>query len=277
MKNKKAITNQRTPEEIQEITKGIDESLPENIEETEDGLEVEEAPEVETPEVEEAPEVPEVPAVEPPEVPEVEKPKPALPPLEDRLRESGQEALILHSKNKKIIETIEETENLPEPTLDELKDYAREMGEDYDTLDKLTQNILKDSLHNKKKFSKLGDLVKDEKQHNKWMEKVDEFIDQEDTSQKYPSLLAKAEEFKKYCAKKTHMNVDFDTLVGGFFFSLPKDEPIRRNLLLPQAGGNRNTPPKPVDLTQDDAPIIRKKDMRDYMEKAKHGKIKIQV
>lgn len=264
---KKAITNQRTPEEIKEIVAEIDAELPENLTEVmkeEEGSHEEEVvvtDEIETPEVEEVIEE------------ELETPKKTLPSIEQRYRESGQEAMILNSKNKKILETIEEAENLPEPTIEELKAYALEMNTNYEDLEGFALAMLKENYQNKKRFGKISNLVTEEKQINKWVKTVEDFLDREDTLQNYPSLVNSAEEFIKYASKKTHMNADLDLLVAGFMFKQPK--PVNNNsLLLGGNSGNGNKPEKPAIPTEEDAAIIRKKDFKKYKEMIKAKKFK---
>jgi len=119
----KPITNQRTKKEIREEVAKIDKEVPETkkfveiMTAEEQKKEIEENPEVteeetETPENEEEIEIPEeeTPETEEeseeeepetPETPQAPQPKKELPPIEDRYREAGQEAMILNSKNKK--------------------------------------------------------------------------------------------------------------------------------------------------------------------------------
>ena len=287
-KEKTIITNQVTPDEVKAAVAAIDADLPENLEEEiqkekekEEAIETDEEEHAEgfedagTLEVtdEETPVV--LPEEEKPTKPEVKKPlKQELPSPEVRERESGQEAMVLNSKNKKILETIEEANNIPEPTIEELKEYATKMGADYDELDTFSQNMLKKTFKSEKKDAVLTGLVEDERNMKVWQDKVEAFSADENTLQEFPSLAGHEEDFVKYCSKKTHMNADFNLLVAGFLFKLP-EETKNKNLLLPRGGGSRNGPAKPVEPTQDDARADRKKDLKSYMEKVQKGKYKI--
>ncbi len=291
-KVQKAITNQRTPEEIAEITKDIDAEVPENLGEIMEDVEQKEIEEnheeeevVPPVEKEESLDVEHVDGEsadidgDEKEEEEVETPEPAkpLPSDKERLKESGQEAMVLHNKNKKILEVLEASENLPEPTIDELKEYSKQMGSEYEDLDLFAQNMLKESLKNKRKSEKVSALLQDEKNMTSWINKVEEFVEDDNTTNQYPSLAGREEEFKKYCTKKTHVNADLELLVAGFLFKLPAPEPAKKNLMLPRGGGSRNTPPKPMEMDQDDAKNYRLTDQKKYKEMIKGRKFKIIV
>ena len=298
----KPITNQRTKKEIREEVAKIDKEVPEtkkfveimtaeeqkkeieeNTEMTEEETETpENEEELEIPEEEEPLETEEEPEgeePETPEIPQVPQPKKELPPIEDRYREAGQEAMILNSKNKKFLETVEEAENIPDPTIDELKEYAKQMGSEYDDLDAFAQNVLKENLLNKKRFGKISGLVAEEKQVAKWVGKVESFLTDETTIQKYPALSGLTDEFIKYATKKNHINADLDLLVAGFMWKQP-NKPVKRSVLLPRSRGGAGVPIVPVstDLTEDDAMVYRKKgDFKKYKQLIRQKKIKTTI
>ena len=298
----KPITNQRTKKEIREEVAKIDKEVPEtkkfveimtaeeqkkeieeNTEMTEEETETpENEEELEIPEEEETPETEEESEEEEPETPETPQapqPKKELPPIEDRYREAGQEAMILNSKNKKFLETVEEAENIPDPTIDELKEYAKQMGSEYDDLDVFAQNVLKENLLNKKRFGKISGLVAEEKQVAKWVGKVESFLTDETTIQKYPALSGLTDEFIKYATKKNHINADLDLLVAGFMWKQP-NKPVKRSVLLPRSRGGAGAPIVPVstDLTEDDAMVYRKKgDFKKYKQLIRQKKIKTTI
>ena len=298
----KPITNQRTKKEIREEVAKIDKEVPETkkfveiMTAEEQKKEIEENPETteeetETPENEEELEIPEEEETpeteeeseeeepETPETPQAPQSKKELPPIEDRYREAGQEAMILNSKNKKFLETVEEAENIPDPTIDELKEYAKQMGSEYDDLDAFAQNVLKENLLNKKRFGKISGLVAEEKQVAKWVGKVESFLTDETTIQKYPALSGLTDEFIKYATKKNHINADLDLLVAGFMWKQP-NKPVKRSVLLPRSRGGAGVPIVPVstDLTEDDAMVYRKKgDFKKYKQLIRQKKIKTTI
>lgn len=285
---KKAITNQRTPQEIKEIVSDIDKEVPDvkefvEIMEKEDQDKETQQFEDEDLKIEDADEDPQqedgIAVDEGDEDPEQPTPpvKPKLPPLDQRYKEAGQEAMILNSKNKKILDTIEEAENLPEPTMDDLKIYAKEMGTEYDDLDTFAQNVLKENLQNKRRFSKISDLVAQEKQVSNWVNKVKDFVDTEDFVEKYPDVSVDSEEFLKYASKKSHIGADLDLLVAGFLWKQPNKP--KKSVLLPSGKGSPlgSQPKKSIDPTEEDARLIRKRDHKQYKEMIKRKKFKIDL
>lgn len=294
----KPITNQRTKTEIREEVSKIDKEVPDtkefveimenkpqnNPEETE--LEIEDtAISSESDENEEIPtDTPQedVETEEIEEEDEAEDPKkpvkPSLPDPETRARESGQEAMILHSKNRKIMETIEEAVTLPEPTLEELTAYAKEMGEDYEDLDNFAKNVLKESLMNKRSLSKISGLVEEEKQVSKWVKKVEDFLEEETTQQSYEALAGREEDFLKYASKKSHIGSDLDLLVAGFLWKNPVKK-HKGSILLPSGRAPSGLPvnKKPTEPTEDDARVIRMSDPKKYKRMIKNRKFKTTI
>lgn len=273
------ITNQVTQEEVNARVAEIDKEVPENLQEEIDkenevAVVVEDEPAedpsdevVQTKSQEELDITPE---------PEKEPQKPQLPPIEDRYKESGQEAMILNNRNEKILETIEEADKTTETTIEELRVHALSLGENYDNLDTFSQNLVKDSLLSKKYREKLSTLVADDKNTKAWVKKVSDFISEDKVIEDYPALKGHQEDFLKYASKKTHLGADLELLIAGFLFKLPKEEKPQ-DVLLPRGGGSNNMPIKPAQLTQEDARAIRKKDPTKYMEMVREGKFKIDL
>src|SRR3990167_1161298 len=290
----KPITNQRTKKEIREEVAQIDKEVPETKEfvkimtdeegkkESEDSLEIEETPEEETPKetiIEEAPieeEVPEEELEEPAPASQPVQIKNELPSADDRYREAGQEAMILNSKLKKVAETMEEAESIPEPTVDELKEYAKQMGEDYENLDVFAQNMLKENLQNKRRFGKVAGLFTEEKKIGEWVKKVEDFVDLESTTQTYPDLENNKDDFIKYCSKKSHIGADLELLIAGFMWKQPVKKSSQGSVLLPSGKGGAGQPKniKPTELTEDDAKVYRQKDPKKYKQLIKQKKFK---
>jgi hypothetical protein len=277
------ITNQVTPKEVEDKVAEIDKEIPENLQEVmdkeKDGGEivVEDEPEDKDPETEpiNTPSQEEL-DITPEATPEPEKNP--LPPIEDRYKESGQEAMILNNRNEKIVDTIEEAEKITEAdiTVEELKNYALALGENYDNLDSFSQNLLKKSLLQDKRFGKITTIVSDQKNIKAWVNKITDFISDDKITEQYPALKGHEDDFLKYASKKTHMSADPELLIAGFLFRLPKEEKPG-DILLGRGSGTKNMPIKPAELTQEDARILRKKDPRKYMEMVQQGKFKIDL
>jgi hypothetical protein len=225
--------------------------------------------------------------LEPPKIPEVEE-TPDIEPkapskdevdrLKEKLKGSSQEALVLHFKNQKLVDTIDEAESMPEPTEDEVKDYATKTGADWDLLDDLTKVVLRDTLWNKKRFGKISEANKEAKNITDWVGKVDHFTESPEVVNKYPELLDNAEDFRAFAIKPSRRGGDLDDLATSFLYGLSQSpEKKKKGSILMAGGSGAAAPVKPEGITEDQAAMIRKKDMKEYRRLIKEGKIKIQL
>src|SRR3990167_4049806 len=232
----KPITNQRTKKEIREEVAQIDKEVPETKEFVKIMTEEEGKKESED-------------SLEIEETPEEETPKETI---------------------------IEEAESIPEPTVDELKEYAKQMGEDYENLDVFAQNMLKENLQNKRRFGKVAGLFTEEKKIGEWVKKVEDFVDLESTTQTYPDLENNKDDFIKYCSKKSHIGADLELLIAGFMWKQPVKKSSQGSVLLPSGKGGAGQPKniKPTELTEDDAKVYRQKDPKKYKQLIKQKKFK---
>ena len=255
-----------------EIQKIINEPEPteEVIEEKEEVEEVvvDEVEEKELPKVETSKE--EV-KQEPEEPSELEK-------IKQRYVESSKEALNLHFKNKQLVDTIDEASNLPEPTEDELRVYAKDNGVDYDYLDEFSKTLLRKTVLNERRFNKISETNKEAKNFQQWAEKVDNFIDSPEVVNKYPDLEDHAEDFRKFCLKKDRHGMVLEDLVGSFMYGLV-NQPKKTNkgsILL--SGGNGSvTEQKPLGIDEVESAKIRVSDPKEYRRLVKAGKVKIDI
>ena len=241
-----------------------------------------EAPVEETPEEEpeEAPvveeEVVETPEETPEEEPQEEEPVPSKEVIKDiakrekeKLIASAQEAQILHSKNKKLNESLEKALNVEEPTEAELQGEYQ----DWDMMSDFEKKMAKDSLTNKRRMSALDEIVKENKDLEGWVSKVDEFVGDPANLAKYTQLDGKQEEFKLFATKPTRRGVDFEDLVSAFLFN-EKPEPKKTGQMFEKGTGGQQDKGKEIGkISVDEARELRKNDYKKYMEMVKSGKI----
>ena len=214
--------------------------------------------------------------------PVVEKePKKEAPDFEKKYSDSSREATALHFKNKKLQDTITEASNIPEPSLAELKKYAKERGAVYEELDEFSQNILKDTLLSNKRFGMINEVTKASKKIDDWAKSVDEFSNSPETLAKYPSLSDSEIEFRKYCMKEQRRGMDMDDLVASFLFKKQTDDPApkpkKKKSMLLSGGGGGDGVPKPKKLTAEEAKVIREKNPRRYKKLIKEGKLNLDL
>jgi len=201
--------------------------------------------------------------------------------FEKKYSDSSREATALHFKNKKLEDTVEEASNLPEPSIEELKEYARGRKVDYDELDDFSQSILKDMLTNSKRFKMIHETTRASKKIDDWAKSVDEFSNSAETIAKYPSLSDSDLDFRKYCMKEQRRGVDMEDLVASFLFKRQKDDPApkpkKKKSMLLDGGGGGDGVPKSKKITAEEARVIREKNPRRYKKLIKEGKLNIDL
>jgi len=208
------------------------------------------------------------------EIPKEEEAKEETPEVDykDRYTESSREAMVLFSKNKKITETIDAAAKIEDVSDAEVEAYARAHGTDPEYMDEITKSMLKDTLVNKKRFDKIQEVVAESKKIDEWAGKVDEYIESEDTTQKYPVLEDSVDEFKSFAMKPSRRGMDFDDLTASFLFSKKPKAKKKGSLLL--NGNSVKAPAKPKGLTAEDLAVLRRKDPREYKRVILSGQLK---
>ena len=198
----------------------------------------------------------------------------------DKFVESTREASALYFKNQKLNSVIEEAALIGEPTQEELVAFAKSRGADYDHLDEFSQNILKDTLINNKRFEKIQNVAKESKQIDEWANKVDSFIEDAVDNSKYPSLNTLGQDFKKFAMKESRRGVDLNDLVASFLFSaersLKQGTPQKKSVLL-SGGNSMAAPQKAAGITEQQAAFIRENDPKEYRRLIKTGQINIDL
>ncbi len=185
---------------------------------------------------------------------------------------SAQEAQILHAKNKKTNEALEKALTTPEPTEEEL---IQEFP-DWDMMSDFEKKMAKESLTNKKRFSALDEIVKENKDLEGWQTKVDEFIENPETLTKHTELEGRQDEFKLFATKPTRRGVDFEDLVSAFLFNI-KPEPKKKGQMFPtgSAGLNDKGKQKGDKISIEEARLLRTNNYEKYKEMLKAGKIEL--
>jgi hypothetical protein len=210
------------------------------------------------------------------EVPE--ETKEVEPDYKEKYKESSKESLTQYFKNKKLTETIDEANAIPEPTEAEMVSYARQHGADYEYLDEFQKALLKDSLHTQRWKEKVSGVVKESKDIDAWVDKVDSFTNSVEIIAKYPLVEENSEEFKRFCMKQQRRGMDLEDLATSFLYGLsdtPVKKPSKGSMLLPSSGGGAVA--KPVGLNEEDAQKMRLSNPKEYRRLIKEGKFKIEI
>jgi len=260
-----SIDNRKKKEELKEV---VQEAIEEPIEEPVPNLE--ETPHEET--IEE-------PIKQTEEVVEdkIEEPKPS-PDYKEKYSESSKESLTQYFKNKKIKETIDEANNIPEPTEEELVVFTRSTGSNYDDLDDFTKAMVKKALLSEQRWGKVAEIVKESRDIDAWADKVTAFTDAVETAAKYPLIDDNADDFRKFCMKAARRGMDLEDLATSFLYGLAS-MPIKKSKgsVLLSGGSTGRGEEKPAGLTDEDAKRIRESDPKEFRRLVKAGKIKIEI
>lgn len=193
------------------------------------------------------------------------------PDYKKKFVESTRESQILASRNRKMTEVLEQADQLPDPTPEELKAQFP----DWELIDPVQQILIKDSIKNKKIFSMLGQVTKESKDIEAWNAKVDEFVSDPKTLIQYPDLEGKQDELKVYATKATRRGVEFDDIVASFLFSESKTKTKSKGSMFqaPTAGPSTPVKPKTDKITMAEAIVLKKTNFNKYKEFLIAGKI----
>lgn len=280
----KKIVEETPEEEIkidEEVAEDIDTSVDDKIEEkiddkpddkiedkVEDKIEKKETPEETPTEKKEEKPIKEKPKAEEEATPSVD--------YKERYSESSREALTLHFRNKQLVDTIDQASKLPEPTEQELIEFAKSNGTEYEFLDEFNKNLLKRTLINERRFQLINETNLEAKNFQGWIEKVDSFINSPEVVNEFPDIEDNAEEFRKFCLKKDRRGMVLSDLASSFLYGLVskgKTTTKSESVLLEQKNASKLEDKKP-EYTEEDAMRLRTTDPRKYRQLIKAGKFK---
>lgn len=222
---------------------------------------------------------PEVPSPSPSPEKLPEEPTPSKEVIRDvakRTKEkeiaSAQEARVLHARNKKISEGLEEVRKTPEPTEEEMKaEYS-----DWDVMSDFEKKQAKGLLLANRRFSALDEMARGFRDSEKHQKKVDDFLADPKTLIKYPDLEGRESEFKFFATKPTRRGVDFADLVPAFLYGLKeaKKKEKKKGAMFPTGTGGPAGPAKDAGkLSIDEAIELKKTDYPKYKKLLLAGKI----
>lgn len=223
-----------------------------------------------TPEPDPEPEPAPTPAPEPPKPP-APAPKPEPTP-EERLKQQQREGIILHKKNEQFAETVEEAAKI-DITDEELK---KEFP-NYDEMTTGEQLLAKRALLSDKRFTMIHATVQADKKVKEWGDKVEVWLADEKNHISFPALNGRDEEFKRFCSKEQHRNIDIALLAKSFLFDFTPPAPKKGSLMNTGSGGGNNPQPKKEAYTPEQIKWYREHQPRYYQKLVKEGKANIEI
>jgi len=218
---------------------------------------------------------PSKPNVSPSPTPPPPSPSPSEPPpspdYKERYKESTREAQILHAKNKKLNESIEQAGDIPDPTEEELRNEFSE----WDDMTETEKKLAKSAYVSIQRFAKLQEATKEFKDIDVWSGKVDTFIADPKTLMQYPELEGKTEEFISFASKPTRRGLDFADLVAAFLYDATRRKISMKGKMFETGTGGPAGKPKPKSdkISLEEAAVIQKTDYNEYKRLLKARKI----
>jgi hypothetical protein len=190
----------------------------------------------------------------------------------EKLIASAQEAQILHAKNKKLNESLEKALEATDPTEEELQSKFP----DWDMMSDFEKKMAHSSLKSEKQMSALSEIVKENKDLEGWVTKVDEFITDPANLAKYTELDGRQDEFKLFATKPTRRNVEFEDIVSAFLYNT-KPEPKKKGKMFEVGSGGLNDKGKATGkISVEEARTLRTTNYEKYKELLKSGKIELE-
>lgn len=234
-----------------------------------------EPPEEEPAEPTPSPEVPS-PSPSPESLPEEPSPskaviKDVLKREKEKKKASAQEAQVLHARSKKITEALEKAREIPEPTDEEMEAEHP----DWDMLTDFEKKIAKETLLSNRRFAALDKVTREFKDSEKHQKKINDFLVDPKTLNKYPGLEGRGDEFRVFATKPTRRGLDFEDLVPAFLYTMETNKPAKKKgkMFPTGTGGPVGKPKTPGKISIEDAIQLRKTDSKKYKELMLAGKI----
>ncbi len=215
-----------------------------------------------------------------PPTPPAVVPKPVEEDTDKALKEQRREASLLAARNKKIADTIEAANNIPEPSLDEIKAQLKKEApeSEWEDLSPFEQLTFKKGFIQEKKLTMIQSINDEVRQIEKWADGVDKFIGSNETSQKFKKLIGNEEAFRKFAMMESHRGIPIETTLKEFLYDLPATPSRGGGALFPTGGGRApEAPPSDIIKDVDRVRKLKLDDPREYARKIKAGKIQIDL
>lgn len=219
----------------------------------------------------------------PPKEPPKEEPEPSPAPSKEIIKDmlhrekkksisSAQEAQILHAKNKKITEALDEASQIEPATDEEMKvEYP-----DWDVMSDFEKKIARETNLANRRFASVNKITGEFKDSAKHLKKVNDFITDPETLVKYPKLEGRQDELRLFATKPSRRGLDFKDLVSAFLYNVETGKPKKKKKkseMFPTGTGGPQGKPKTGKISVGDAIELRKRDSKKYKQMLLAGKI----
>lgn len=184
---------------------------------------------------------------------------------------STQEAMILKNKNEKFSSAVEEAKKI-EVTDEDLK-AAYPTVSDWEKVDPLQRQLMKESLTNKRRFDKVGEVYEETQRVTEWAGKTKTWLESEDNLNAFPQLRGREDDFATFCLKPSRVGADFEELVRSFSYDLKSTK--HKGSLFHSGGGGDKAPEK-KQLSSENVKWLRENRPKKYRELLMAGKLKFE-
>lgn len=191
---------------------------------------------------------------------------------EKQLKESTKEGQRLYTQKQIIEGAFDKIGDIPEPTEEEMKAKYSE----WDKMTTIEKELATDNLWNKKKLEVVTEASKEVKEHDVWIKKVKDFVDDPQTLIDSPELEGKVDEFRVFAGKPTRRDMDLKDLILAFNGEVAKNsKPAKKGKMFETGGGGikEKKDPNAGKISIADSMILRDKNYPEYKRMLEAGKI----
>ena len=212
-----------------------------------------------------------VPEPEPEPEPQAEPSEEEKERLKKKLSASAREIQKIYAKNRVINKALTETDDIPDPTEEEL---TAEFP-DWDMMSDTEKIFAKETVISRNWRKVISNAKEQATKIEKWNESVDTFVDDPKTLIDNPELEGKTNEFREFALQEASNNVPFNLLVSAFLHEHSKNKPANKGRMFEKGSGGPNEKPQPKKgtITLEEARKLRETDYNKYKEYLIAGKI----
>ena len=201
------------------------------------------------------------------------EPEPSKELYKKKFSASSRENQKIYAKNRKLNQAIEEANEIPEPTDEEM---LAEYPSDWEMMSDFEQKIARETLISKRFRERIAKAQDEVKKIEKWDEEIIKFVEDPKTLIDNPELEGKEEDFTKFASEDINNSVPFKILVAAFLHESQKSvKPKNKGAMFETGSGGPNEKPKPKSdkLTIEEGRRLRKSNYNRWKEYLVAGKI----
>jgi len=188
-----------------------------------------------------------------------------------KFSESSKEAQKIAAKNRVLNQAITDTDEIPEPTEEELQTEFK----DWELMSEVERTLARETLISRRWRARIKEAQDQAKKIEKWNESVDGFIGDPKVLIATPALEGRQEEFAEFAKQESNNSVPFNILVGAFLYDQSTKGKKNKGAMFPTGSGGPNEKPTPKTdmLTVEEGRKLRETDYDKWKEMLKAGKI----